>query len=95
MSRGRHTSASIWRKETIKDHYYDEQSFLKRYARQFRRLMNVVTNIYLLIYFKIDHNNNFFISLSQYRFGIGEAFQNLDLLLFVYIDASVPNFPQE
>ena len=57
--------------------------------------MNVVTNIYLLIYFKIDYNNNFFISLSQYRFGTGEAFQNLDLLLFVYIDASVPNFPQE
>lgn len=95
VSRGRHTRASIWRKETIKDHYYDEQSFLKRYARQFRRLMNVVTNIYLLMYFKIDHNNNFFISLSHYRFGIGEAFQNLNLLLFVCIDTSVPNFPQE
>ena len=52
VSRGRHTSASIWRKETIKDHYYDEVIF-KRYARQFRRLMNVVTNIYLLIHLRI------------------------------------------
>ena len=55
--------------------------------------MNVITNI-CLIYVKIDNNNNFrsfcFFSNTDFSEGILNPG-----LLFVCINASVPNFPHE